>query len=111
MEIIAYLTVRDILDGLGRQAPASHARITLLPAASRLTIQVSATPAAAGTPPEMAQGTAAEAGQDRDTAPPAWLAIVADRIRANGGDLSVRFEPIPATELEAVWVEAWIPCG
>jgi len=112
VEIIAYLTVRDILDGLGRQAPASHARITLLPAASRLTIQVSATPAAAGTPPEMAQGTAAEAaGQDRDTAPPAWLAIVADRIRANGGDLSVRFEPIPATELEAVWVEAWIPCG
>ena len=112
VEIIAYLTVRDILDGLGRQAPASHARITLLPAASRLTIQVSATPAATGTPPEMAQGTAAEAaGQDRDTAPPAWLAIVADRIRANGGDLSVRFEPIPATELEAVWVEAWIPCG
>ena len=112
VEIIAYLTVRDILDGLGRQAPASHARITLLPAASRLTIQVSATPAAAGTPPEMAHGTAAEAaGQDRDTAPPAWLAIVADRIRANGGDLSVRFEPIPATELEAVWVEAWIPCG
>jgi signal transduction histidine kinase len=112
VEIIAYLTVRDILDGLGRKAPASHARITLLPAASRLTIQVSATPAAAGTPPEMAHGTAAEAaGQDRDTAPPAWLAIVADRIRANGGDLSVRFEPIPATELEAVWVEAWIPCG
>jgi signal transduction histidine kinase len=112
VEIIAYLTVRDILDGLGRKAPASHARITLLPAASRLTIQVSATPAAAGTPPEMAYGTAAEAaGQDRDTAPPAWLAIVADRIRANGGDLSVRFEPIPATELEAVWVEAWIPCG
>ena len=112
VEIIAYLTVRDILDGLGRQAPASHARITLLPSASRLTIQVSATPAAAGMAQETAQGTAAgAAGQDRDKVPPAWLAIVADRIRANGGDLSVRFEPIPATELEAVWVEAWIPCG
>jgi signal transduction histidine kinase len=112
VEIIAYLTVRDILDGLGRQAPASHARITLLPSASRLTIQLSATPAAAGMAQETPRETAAEAaGQDRDTIPPAWLAIVADRIRANGGDLSVRFEPIPATELEAVWVEAWIPCG
>ena len=112
VEIIAYLTVRDILDGLGRQAPASHARISLLSVSGRLAIQVRATPAAAGMAQESAQGTAAEAaGQDRSTVPPAWLAIVADRIRANGGDLSVRFEPVPATELEAVWVEAWIPCG
>ena len=112
VEIIAYLTVRDIVDGLGRQAPASHARISLLSVSGRLAIQVRATPAAAGMAVESAQGTAAEAaGQDRSTVPPAWLAIVADRIRANGGDLSVRFEPVPATELEAVWVEAWIPCG
>jgi signal transduction histidine kinase len=112
VEIIAYLTVRDIVDGLGRQAPASHARISLLSVSGRLAIQVRATPAAAGKAVESAQGTAAEAaGQDRSTVPPAWLAIVADRIRANGGDLSVRFEPVPATELEAVWVEAWIPCG
>jgi signal transduction histidine kinase len=112
VEIIAYLTVRDILDGLGHQAPASHARISLLSGSGRLAIQVRATPAAAGTGRESAQGTAAAAaGQDRSTVPPAWLAIVADRIRANGGDLSVRFEPVPATELEAVWVEAWIPCG
>jgi signal transduction histidine kinase len=112
VEIVAYLTVRDILDGLGRQAPASHARITLLPAPGRLTIGVRAAPAAAGMAQETTQGTAAEtAVQGRSAVPPAWLAIVADRIRANGGDLSVRFEPIPATELEAVWVEAWIPCG
>ena len=112
VEIIAYLTVRDIVDGLGRQAPASHARISLLSVSGRLAIQVRATPAAAGMARESAQGTAAEAaGQDRSTVPPAWLAIVADRIRANGGDLGVRFEPVPATELEAVWVEAWIPCG
>jgi signal transduction histidine kinase len=112
VEIIAYLTVRDIVDGLGRQALASHARISLLSVSGRLAIQVRATPAAAGKAVESAQGTAAEAaGQDRSTVPPAWLAIVADRIRANGGDLSVRFEPVPATELEAVWVEAWIPCG
>jgi signal transduction histidine kinase len=112
VEIIAYLTVRDILDGLGRQAPASHARISLLSVPGRLAIQVRAIPAAAGMAQERARGTAAEAaGQDRSTVPPAWLAIVADRIRANGGDLSVRFEPVPATELEAVWVEAWIPCG
>jgi len=112
VEIIAYLTVRDILDGLGRQAPASHARISLHSVSGRLAIQVRATPAAAGMASETASGTAADAdGQDRSTVPPAWLAIVADRIRANGGDLSVRFEPVPATELEAVWVEAWIPCG
>ena len=112
VEIIAYLTVRDILDGLGRRAPASHARISLLSVPGRLAIQVRATPAVAGKAVESARGSAAEAaGQDRSTVPPAWLAIVADRIRANGGDLSVRFEPVPATELEAVWVEAWIPCG
>ena len=112
VEIIAYLTVRDILDGLGRQAPASHARISVHSVPGRLAIQVRATPAAEGTAQEPARGTAAEAaGQDRSPVPPAWLAIVADRIRANGGDLSVRFEPVPATELEAVWVEAWIPCG
>jgi signal transduction histidine kinase len=112
VEIIAYLTVRDIVDGLGRQAPASHARISLLSVPGRLAIQVRATPAVAGKAVESARGSAAEAaGQDRSTVPPAWLAIVADRIRANGGDLSVRFEPVPATELEAVWVEAWIPCG
>jgi signal transduction histidine kinase len=112
VEIIAYLTVRDILEGLSRPPAASHARITLVPAADRLTIQVRAVPAVQGKVPETAQGTATEtAARDRDTVPPAWLAIVADRIRANGGDLSVGFDPVPATELEAVWVEAWIPCG
>ncbi len=94
IEIVAYLAVREILAGLARHAAATQATVTVVADSDRLTLRV----ASDGAP-----------GRDLRSLP--WLSLVTDRIRADGGDLSLGSDPDPVTAREAVWVEAWIPCG
>jgi signal transduction histidine kinase len=94
IEIVAYLTVRETLEGLAQHAAATHARVTVIAESDRLTVQV----ASDGTP------------GDEPRIPP-WLSVITDRIRADGGDISIGSTPDPVTAQGGVWVEAWIPCG
>lgn len=93
-ETVAYLTVREILDGLAQRAGATRAGVTLAAQRGRLMITVTSDGILADKP-EM----------------PGWLAVITDRIRADGGDIGIRSGPDPAGTHEGVWVEAWIPCG
>jgi signal transduction histidine kinase len=91
---VAYLTVREILDGLAQQAGATRALVTQAVHDDRLTITVSSD-GKLGDKPGI----------------PGWLAVITDRIRADGGDIGIRSDPDPVGTQGGVWVEAWIPCG
>jgi signal transduction histidine kinase len=93
-EIIAYLTVRETLEGLTAHAAATQATVTVAAEDGRLTVRM-----------------ISDGGPAGDEQVPAWLSVIADRIRADGGDMSIGSAPDPATVRGAMWIEAWIPCG
>jgi signal transduction histidine kinase len=93
-ETVAYLTVREILNGLALRAGATRARVTLAVHDDRLVITVTSD-RVLGDKPEM----------------PEWLAIITDRIWADGGDIRIRSGPDPDGTQGGIRVEAWIPCG
>ncbi len=94
VEIVAYLTVRETLDSLAQHAAATRAQATLATEADRLTVRV----VSDGRP----------TGDDRL---PEWLSVVADRIRADGGDIRIGSSSDPVAVRGTIWIEAWIPCG
>ena len=76
-EIVMYLTVRELLDGLARSCAASHATVTVAAGNGHLSAAV------------------ASDGRPDDGDPvPLWLSVIRDRIHAVGGDMSIR--PAPA---------------
>ncbi|HEY4991399.1 MAG TPA: histidine kinase [Nakamurella sp.] len=87
VETVAYLTVLDLLSGLGRHRHATSAQVSLTREGRDLVITIGH-----GTDPGDAEGP--------------WLTAVADRLRAMGGDLrdSRCGRPGPAE------IEARIPC-
>ncbi|MEP7025180.1 MAG: histidine kinase [Actinomycetota bacterium] len=92
-EIVAYLTIRETLQGLAEHTGATQANVTVIAENGQLTMQVTSD----GTP-----GNGAGLG---------WISVITDRIRADGGDLSIRSEPDPVAAQGGICVEAWIPCG
>jgi signal transduction histidine kinase len=95
VEIVMYLTVRELLDGLAGRCAASHATVTVRARNGRLSAAV------------------ASNGRlgDGDSIP-LWLSVIRDRIHAVGGDMSIRLGSAPAAALAGrIWVEAWIPCA
>jgi signal transduction histidine kinase len=95
VEIVMYLTVRELLDGLAGRCAASHAAVTVSAGSDRLSAAV------------------ASDGRLGDGDPvPMWLSVIRDRIHAVGGDMSIRPGPAPAAaQAGRIWIEAWIPCA
>ncbi|SRR6266581_2534750 len=94
VEIVMYLTVREILAGLAGHSAATQAAVALVAANDRLSLQVTSD------------------GYLGDRAGiPAWLSVITDRVEADGGGVSVKWSPDQITALGGICVEAWIPCG
>lgn len=94
-EIIVYLTVREIVDGLAADGAATQATVTVAAADGRLSLRV-----------------ASDGRLGREYRNADWRSVVTDRIHAVGGEMTIESDP----ELSAaqggigICAEAWIPC-
>jgi signal transduction histidine kinase len=96
IEIVSFLTVRDLLSGLAGSWAATLATVALSTGDDRLAITIFSD----------------AAGPDTgliDLAPPSWLSVVTDRLAAIGGVVTLRSPAERVTAQEAVWIEVSIP--
>jgi signal transduction histidine kinase len=94
IEILVYLTVREMLDGLAKYCEATNAAVQLNVTGDRLSVRISSD------------------GELRDDARMAdWRSVLIDRIEAAGGEMSIGSEPGLAAVQGGICAEAWIPSG
>jgi signal transduction histidine kinase len=94
-EIVMYLTVRELFDGLAGHCAASEATVTVTAAKERLSAAVTS-----------------DGKLGKGDPIPGWLSAVTDRVHAVGGETKISHaeQPDEAPE-ERIRVEAWIPCA
>jgi|GEM_PF-2603382 len=92
VEMVMYLTVREILAGLAGHSGATRATVMVMTGDDCLSLRVTS-----------------DGHLDNKAGVPAWLSAAIDRIEADGGGLSVKSgaDHIPA--LGGICMEAWIP--
>lgn len=94
-EIVMYLTVRELFDGLAGHCVSSEATVTVTAANERLSAAVTS-----------------DGKLGKGDPVPGWLSAIRDRVHAVGGEISVsRAEQPDEAPEERIRVEAWIPCA
>jgi len=94
VEIVIYLTVREILEGLSAYCLATCVTVTVSVQAGRLLAEITSD---------------GQLGDDPGI--PSWLSVVIDRMQAVDGDVSIKSSPESAPGRGGICVRAWIPCG
>ena len=94
VEIVIYLTVREILEGLSAYCLATCVTVTVSVQAGRLLAEITS-----------------DGQLSDDPGIPSWLSVVIDRMQAVDGDVSIKSSPESAPGRGGICVRAWIPCG
>jgi len=94
VEIVMYLTVREVLAGLAEHSAATQATVAVIAGNGRLSLRVTS-----------------DGHLGDDAGLPAWLSVITDRVEADDGGVSVRSSSDQVTALGGICMEAWIPCG
>lgn len=94
VEIVMYLTVREVLAGLAEHSAATRATVAVIAGNGRLSLHVTS-----------------DGRSGDDAGIPAWPSVITDRVEADGGGVSVRSGSDQVTASGGICVEAWIPCG
>ena len=92
-DIVMYLTIRELVEGLAAYAAATQATVIVAAVEGRLSLRMTSD-GLAGDDPRIT----------------AWLSVITDRIQAVGGEMSIRLNPDPPTAQGGICAEAWIPC-
>ena len=94
VEIVIYLSVREILEGLSAYCVATCVTVTVSVQAGRLLAEITSD------------------GQLGDyLGVSSWLSAVIDRMQAVDGDVSIKSSPGSVPGRGGICVRAWIPCG
>ena len=94
-EIVMYLTVRELFDGLAGHCVASEATVTVTAANEQLSAVVTS-----------------DGKLGKSDPVPGWLSPIRDRVHAVGGEIKIsRAEQPDEAPEERIRVEAWIPCA
>lgn len=92
VEMVMYLTVREILAGLAGHSEATRAAVTVTAGKGCLLLRVTS-----------------DGSLDDNAGMPAWLSVAIDRVEADGGGLSVKSGADRIPVLGEICMEAWIP--